>query len=171
MSGKTLMLANLEMEILSEHIDKIIKPIIQKNTPGSKKGYLKIDIYELLKPRTRTVNIYLDERYKDSIAIANYLEELKSMNGIIAARYISKDEAKKEWFASGNQGWDSVLSENPLPASYEIIIGPVDAMGPWNEQFRSSIENKISGVSNYNLPTDHLDKKKNTFVFLKYEKS
>ena len=51
MSGKTLMLANLEMEILSEHFDKIIKPIIQKNTPESKKGYLKIDIYELLKPK------------------------------------------------------------------------------------------------------------------------
>lgn len=68
-----------------------------------------------------TVSAYLrgDLNPKDSVALVNYIS---SKPYVREYTYVTKEAAKKKYLADGNQGWDEVLSENPLPNSIDFKV-------------------------------------------------
>lgn len=68
-----------------------------------------------------TVSAYLrgDLNPKDSVALVNYIS---SKPYVREYNYVTKEAAKKKYLADGNQGWDEVLSENPLPNSIDFKV-------------------------------------------------
>lgn len=68
-----------------------------------------------------TVSAYLrgDLNPKDSVALVNYIS---SKPYVREYNYVTKEAAKKKYLADGNQGWDEVLNENPLPNSIDFKV-------------------------------------------------
>ena len=67
------------------------------------------------------VSIYLrgDMNPKDSTTLMQYIGTrpyVKRYN------YITKDAAKKKYMSDGNESWDKVLTENPLPNSIDFVL-------------------------------------------------
>lgn len=68
-----------------------------------------------------TVSAYLrgDLNPKDSVALVNYISNKPYVREYT---YVTKEAAKKKYLADGNQGWDEVLTENPLPNSIDFKV-------------------------------------------------
>ncbi len=67
------------------------------------------------------VSVYLrgDMNPKDSAALMEYIGTrpyVKRYN------YITKDVAKEKYMSDGNESWDKVLTENPLPNSIDFVL-------------------------------------------------
>lgn len=68
-----------------------------------------------------TVSAYLrgDLNPKDSIALISYIS---AKPYIREYTYVTKELAKKKYMADGNNDWNEVLSENPLPNSIDFKV-------------------------------------------------
>lgn len=68
-----------------------------------------------------TISAYLrgDLNPKDSAALVKYIAEQPYIREY---DYVTKEMAKKKYMADGNQGWDEVLTENPLPNSIDFKV-------------------------------------------------
>jgi cell division transport system permease protein len=68
-----------------------------------------------------TINAYLrgDMNPKDSAYLVDYI---KSQPYIKSSTYITKDIAKAKYLADGNESWEGILSENPLPNSIDFKV-------------------------------------------------
>lgn len=68
-----------------------------------------------------TISAYLrgDLNPKDSVALVKYIAEQPYIREY---DYVTKEMAKKKYLADGNQGWDEVLTENPLPNSIDFKV-------------------------------------------------
>lgn len=70
-----------------------------------------------------TINAYLrgDMNPKDSAYLVDYI---KAKPYIKSSTYITKDMAKAKYLADGNESWEGILSENPLPNSIDFKVKP-----------------------------------------------
>lgn len=55
----------------------------------------------------------------DSTALMEYVSQQPYIRSI---QYITKEEAKRRYLGDGEEGWDKVLSENPLPNSINFKV-------------------------------------------------
>ncbi len=67
--------------------------------------------------------ITLDPLY-DTVSLAKDIEFFRQIDGVLDIKYISKEMAKSEYLADGNESWDKVLKDNPLPQSFELKLNP-----------------------------------------------
>src|SRR5687768_908155 len=67
------------------------------------------------------VNVYLrgDLNPKDSTTLVQYISARPYVKSYT---YTTKEMAKKKYLSDGNEGWDKVLTENPLPNSVDFVI-------------------------------------------------
>ena len=67
------------------------------------------------------VSVYLrgDMNPKDSAALMEYIG---SKTYVKRYNYITKDVAKAKYMTDGNESWDKVLTENPLPNSIDFVL-------------------------------------------------
>lgn len=67
------------------------------------------------------VSVYLrgDLNPKDSIALVNYIA---SKPYVREYSYVTKEMAKKKYMEDGNEDWDKILTENPLPNSIDFKL-------------------------------------------------
>lgn len=66
-----------------------------------------------------TVSVYLrgDLNPKDSIALVQYIS---SKPYVAEYTYVTKEMAKQKYMDDGNEDWDKILTENPLPNSIDF---------------------------------------------------
>lgn len=69
------------------------------------------------------VGAYLrgDLNPKDSAALMDYISNKPYVRSI---EFVTKEEAKKQYLGDGNENWDKVLTENPLPNSIRFKVKP-----------------------------------------------
>jgi len=86
-------------------------------------GWLVINTSKIVKNLKDdvTISAYLrgDLNPKDSIALVEYIAAkpyIKRYN------YITKEMAKEKYLAGGHEGWDKILTENPLPNSIDFKV-------------------------------------------------
>jgi cell division transport system permease protein len=67
------------------------------------------------------VSVYLrgDLNPKDSIALVNYIA---SKPYVREYSYVTKEMAKQKYMEDGNEDWDKILTENPLPNSIDFKL-------------------------------------------------
>ena len=67
------------------------------------------------------VSVYLrgDLNPKDSIALVNYIA---SKPYVREYSYVTKELAKQKYMEDGNEDWDKILTENPLPNSIDFKL-------------------------------------------------
>lgn len=55
----------------------------------------------------------------DSVALMDYVSNKPYIRSI---QYVTKEEAKRRYLGDGNESWDKILSENPLPNSINFKV-------------------------------------------------
>jgi cell division transport system permease protein len=86
-------------------------------------GWLVINANKIVKNLKDdvTVSAYLrgDLNPKDSVALVTYLGAKPYIKNYI---YVTKEMAKEKYLKDGNEGWDKILTENPLPNSIDFKV-------------------------------------------------
>lgn len=75
-------------------LDTSLGEILNNKLSESKRGYLKINLYEMTSPEflTATASLYDND---DSIELNKGITKIREIKGVVDATYISKDMAKK----------------------------------------------------------------------------
>jgi hypothetical protein len=101
--------------------------MLEANTNGIIKkpeaGQLMADFSAIDWRKDFIVTAYLEKNIKQS-EIDTLLKKIRRLPEIHRAEFISKEEAKKRWLASGEKDFTKELDENPLPASIAMTIEP-----------------------------------------------
>jgi cell division transport system permease protein len=86
-------------------------------------GWLVINANKIARNLKEDVNIsaYLrgDLNPKDSAALVNYIGQQPYVKSYV---YVTKEMAKKIYNTDGNESWDNILTENPLPNSVDFKV-------------------------------------------------
>jgi cell division transport system permease protein len=86
-------------------------------------GWLVINANKIVKNLKDdvTVSAYLrgDLNPKDSVALVTYLGAKPYIKNYV---YVTKEMAKEKYLKDGNEGWDKILTENPLPNSIDFKV-------------------------------------------------
>ncbi|MBK6936438.1 MAG: hypothetical protein IPH18_05805 [Chitinophagaceae bacterium] len=86
-------------------------------------GWLVINANKIAKNLKEDVNIsaYLrgDLNPKDSTALVSYIGQKSYVKSYV---YVTKEMAKKIYNSDGNESWESILAENPLPNSVDFKV-------------------------------------------------
>lgn len=86
-------------------------------------GWLVINANKIAKNLKEDVNIsaYLrgDLNPKDSAALINYISQKNYTKSVL---FVTKEMAKKIYDADGNESWESILKDNPLPNSIDFKV-------------------------------------------------
>lgn len=152
-------------------IEKILRPILLSELPESKRGYLKVNIFEMTSPEFLTAFAYLRNDI-DSSELSKGLQAISSIEGVTEVSYVSKEMAAKKYLADGNTDWKKVLDSNPLPASIEIkfnrkLIKPHDY-----EKFKTKIEAQmLLNITDISFPKDLYRKFEGNYYILEYNRS
>ena len=104
-------------------------------------------------PAARLI-FYLTNEYKSADS-AKDINLIRDMNGVHGAAFVSKEEAKKIYLDAGNEPWDNILDEDPLP---ESIV--VDVKGNITTEQLNSLEKKISEHLRLISSVDRVDLRK-----------
>jgi hypothetical protein len=154
---------------ISPEIINWLTPLLNQHIPDSKEGYLKVNFTELLKPDILSGKVYLKgdynnptSRIKDSIALQN-------IPGVRSVQFFSKEDAKKEYLAAGNDDWSKVLDYNPLPNSFNVELTDTDWTDKLLNELKDTILNKLTLASSVNFPTS-LFEKSNRYYYFGYKR-
>lgn len=86
-------------------------------------GWLVINASKITKNLKEDINIsaYLrgDLNPKDSVALVNYISQKDYIKSYV---YVTKEMAKKIYNTGGNESWETILTENPLPNSIDFKV-------------------------------------------------
>ena len=86
-------------------------------------GWLVINANKITKNLKEDINIsaYLrgDLNPKDSAALVDYINKKNYTKNLV---FVTKEMAKKIYDADGNESWESILKENPLPNSIDFNV-------------------------------------------------
>jgi cell division transport system permease protein len=69
---------------------------------------------------TSSIRIYLEDF--DSSRLQPDLQWLATLPYAVEVKFISKEDAKKQYISEGNDDWSQILDTNPLPNAYEVIV-------------------------------------------------
>lgn len=150
-------------------LDTIMGQIVNNKLPQSEHGFLKINLYEMTSSEFLSARIYLSANY-DSLAINKDMQMLRSIRGIVDVKYISKDMAKTEYLANGNEDWQEVLDSNPLPESIEIKLDKKLVSPAEYESLKNEIKGRMLYVNDIYFPSDLLKKFERNYYILEYRR-
>ena len=102
------------------------------------------------KPANLPIKIYLEDF--DPANLDHDIKFLREFHFVTTVRFVSKEEAKKEYIADGNQDWSAVLEENPLPDSYTVLISTNEFTRADMDDFRSKVMEQIKNSTDIQFP-------------------
>jgi hypothetical protein len=169
-SGKTKDDVKISPEALSGEFNILLGDVIKPKIADSKEGYLRINLKEM-SLKNLTVLVYLKDNKGDT-AYYNFKADSAMLSHIAGIKYVeftSKEDARKKFLAEDTAAWEHVLTENPLPSSFELTLEKRD----WTEneltEMKSSIFGNISGVVDV-VYSSWLFKKDNEYYYLRYKR-
>lgn len=122
-SGKEIEPTEISFDKLTGEESKVVVSLLKLHLRNTKAGYVRINFPDMLRPAFYTGRIYLrDGEYDEPYPFSSDSIILKTIPDILSAAFISKEEAKKEYLAEGNDDWKDILDSNPLPNSIEIRL-------------------------------------------------
>lgn len=154
---------------MQPELESLLRPILDSSLKGSKRGYIKVNIFEMTSPEHLTGFVYLRDN-DDSAELPKGIEMIKAIKGIAEVNYISKEMAMKKYLDDGNPEMKMVMESNPLPASIEMkfdrkIITPGDY-----ETISNKIKDQMLYVSDIHFPTDLFKKFEGNYYILEYNR-
>lgn len=168
-SGTELGTVDISADSSLASIDSVILSILNSKLVNSREGYLRINLWEMLRPLLLSGMIFLKGDYDPSHSFRHDSIALKNIPGIDSAIFISKEKAKQRYLGAGNDDWSHVLDQNPLPASIEITLAQKD----WNEELLETLKKlilaKVPLASEVSLPT-HLYFKNMARYYFEYRR-
>ena len=136
----------------SSEIYVFLVPLLNMHLPESKEGFLKVNFPEFLSPIVTTGRVYLKGDYKNSSLLLKDSVLLLNISGVKSVNFISKEDAKREYLALGNDDWSKVLDYNPLPNSFNIELTDADWTEKLLNELKDGILNKLTLASKCKLP-------------------
>lgn len=163
MSSEDSIISEFPFKDLKQEDFSFIQEIINQNLKSSEIGYLRLNFSELLEPIKKSIVVYLKEPLVDNYSHTKDSIILSRINGVDSIKFISKDDAKEKFLSEGNEDWNNVLEENPLPSSFDILL----TNSNWNEksleELKEIILKKLPNASSVIYPFTFL--KENKFYF------
>jgi FtsX extracellular domain len=157
--------AEMSFDKIQEDMSKMFSDMLKLRLPDSKAGYLRINLYKMMKPEVLSGRIELRGDYNPPSTFSSDSIDLKNISGIKTVRFISKEAAKQEYLADGNGDWDKVLSFNPLPNNIEIKLDDRE----WTDESLNDLKNLVLGKLIMPLdvifPTTRFNKSDEIFFF------
>lgn len=143
---------------------------IKDNLKNSKRGYLKLDFFEMMKPRQISISIYLSALY-DTLKLAEDIAFIKKIPFVDSVRYISNEVAKQKFLKEAeNEEWSQILKDSPLPASIDVELHFENYNSDWLEKFKSIIKSRITNVDDISYPAQYLEEKEKKIWYILYER-
>ncbi len=149
--------------------ENILSEKLNHRAPASKMGYLRVDVDEMLTPEKVTLHIYLRDPY-DSLNMSKDMAMIKGIEGVDSVYYVSKEMAKNKYLADGNDEWNDILTENPLPASYDVSVDAKSFTSGWFDNFKGKIESELLYISDITYPDVFSRPKTNMIWYFSYER-
>lgn len=88
----------------------------------------------------------------DSARVPRELQELQQLPFVTGVTYISPEEALQLFVDDGNDDPRSVLKENPLPASYLVILDGSRFHRSDTMEFRKAVQERIRNYAEILIP-------------------
>ena len=154
---------------IQSSLDTILAMELNKKLRSSKKGYLRIDLFEMASPSELSLHIDLTSNY-DTLRLPHDIDLIKKTPYVQSAIYISKERAKQIFLEDGNQSWDNILDENPLPASIEVKIDAGKYNNEWLDSFKKNIESSMLYVASVRYPEIKTEMIKGNTFYIIYER-
>jgi len=162
--------SEIEYSFLKSDIEKIIRSKTGKSLDNSEKGYLKINLQELIKPDTLIINVFLRDYKKDSIGIAADMAFIKTLSNVVGTTYISAEDAKKQFMEYEKTDFNDVLDVNPLPASFDVSVLTDILTDDWFNDFKNKVQAGIPEATEITKPTTILQQLNDHHIFLSYRR-
>jgi hypothetical protein len=153
----------------SSEIYDFLIPLLNKHLPESKEGFLKINFPELIRPTVITGRVYLKGDYKNSSLLLKDSVLLLNIPGVKSVDFTSKEDAKKEYLALGNDDWSKVLDYNPLPNSFNVELTDADWTEKLLNELKDTILKNLTLASSVNFPAS-LFEKSNRYYYFGYKR-
>jgi hypothetical protein len=160
------------LEISPEEMPSLLKDslivLVRHRLRNSRSGYLKVDPYTMFRRIVLKASIDLFGDYPQQPGFGADSAALVAIPGIRSATFVSKEEAKKKYLEDGNQDWEGILDENPLPNSIDISLQEND----WTEESMKELERqimiKLVNVSQLNY-SQLITKRSETYLYFSYD--
>lgn len=146
----------------------LINQVLTNKLPASKQGYLRLNLYEMRK-KDLAATIYLKNTY-DTSNLNTDIEMLGQLPGVSGVVYISKDSARKKYLADGNEDWNLVLNENPLPASIDFYFNRKEITPEQYEEIGNIIRENMSGIGHIDFRDALLAKWDERYFIIRYQR-
>lgn len=164
-SGKKGEPIEIAMIDIGPYISTMLQSTIRTIPEKVNSGYIRLDFKEMLKPEQFTGTVYITGDYSKSMPYTEDSLILSRIPGIISVRFVSKEEARKKYLADGNADWAKVLTENPLPNSFDFTLQSVEPTEDEINKLRSEIKSKLSRVSDISLPDIFINRPSYIYFF------
>lgn len=146
------------------------KTLLNGYAPESKSGYIRLNLYEAMQPDTISVSIYLGGDI-DSSQVSADMNWIKAYRHVTAVNFLSREMAKQIYLDDGNEGWDEILMENPLPNSIEVKVAASGYTRAWLDSFSTEIRDRQVGVSDVTGSEAFFSPVKKEYLYFEYKRS
>jgi len=151
--------------------NSIVTDLLKNNLNESGAGYLRITLGTFVN-FSANPRIYL--KNNDSVKYSFSADSvfLLQIPGIREVKFISKEEAKKNYLADGGDDWSNVLDENPLPDAIEIKLEYQEWTKENLEKLESEIFKKITTASDFQYADPYIpDEKIRVLYYYHYRRN
>lgn len=130
-----------------------IHKAINEKLKDSRHGYLRVNFYESMKFDSLLVQIFLKDSY-DAARLNQDIAALSKLPNVQSVYFVSKDEAIKRYSETNDEEWKKILTESPLPASFEIWIDTRVNTLPDFKKLKSDINEAIPDIGEIDIPSE-----------------
>jgi hypothetical protein len=130
-------------------------PFLDSKQPPGNHGYLRVD-HTALAIRTGPVLMIAYIDYYDSAVVEKDILWLRSLPEVENVEYISKEAAAKRFIEDNGSDFEKILTDNPLPASFDITLKREASTEAHAEQLKQQIESKITYLDDIQYPESML---------------
>ncbi len=150
----------LDFDAIYPYVKTTLTEFLKSDLPHSKKGYFRVNFYELRQTRPFMASIYMRDGY-DSLHFASDIVIFQKIPLITEAKYISKETAELQYLADGNPDWKNVLDENPLPISIQLVLDAAKCSVQSVQDLKKIILDKIPFATDVTTPIELLKRYEN----------
>jgi hypothetical protein len=166
-SGKEISSLEIALEDIPAFLKESLIALVKNRLRDSRTGYLKVNPNKMFMRQLLKATIVLIGDYSgpgfgpDSAALV-------TIPGIQSAKFISKEEGKKKYLADGNQDWENILDDNPLPNTIEVSLQEKNWTDESMKQLESEILQKLAYASQLSY-SGLITKKSESYLYFSYE--
>lgn len=147
----------------------LLDPVLNDKLPGSKRGYMKVNFNKMLaNDNPVRMIIFLEDNY-DSATMIKDMEMIRGTYGIKEAGFMSKEMAREKYLSDGNDTWDKVLDDNPLPASIEVAIDISKLKSADIDKLEQKLKTEVHSVTEINT-SGLREENSEKYIYLEYNR-